>query len=415
MTPRAGSGHTGSTAGSSFQVMFVVLFPVPAPRDFAGFAGSIDGIDPLPQGASRARLDQLHDVQAALLGHEYLESHRITRWPLGRIGLPEDAEGTGPVCADVFLVAHTAGGGLWEAWMSAPDQPLDCARFVSWLRPDQHTSPVAVLREHLADVTRQVLLAQGPDEVFPFTVLRLPGDAAPLEAVVADHGEDLVRILYLDKSRLTFKPKVVEEELARDFCLRDEGISLVAARGALDLRVGESLGADPASQAVLLPRSALPLLVSIELLLVERMVLRMFLGQVAGSDVPRSLPRLLELKAEMLDGLAEYRGTVAESNGFSAEITSYGEQVLGLDALYATLTERLDAPSFDITTRYQQKTNALQFALTVVLGSFQAAAAVAVIAAVAYQHKPLLVLAWAAGAALAAAAAITALLRRRLR
>lgn len=395
--------------------MFVVLFPVPAPRDFAGFGGSIDGIDPLPPDALRARMDQLHDVQAALLGQEYLESRRITRWPLGRIGLPDDAGGTGPTSADVFLVTHTAGGALWEAWMAPPDQPLDPARFVSWLRPDQDTSPVAVLREHIADITRELLSAQGPDEGFPFTALRLPGEAAPVETVVADHAEDLVRILYLDKSRLAFKRTVVDEELARDFCLRDGGISLLATRGALDLRVGESLGADPASGTILAPRSALPLLVSIELLLVERMVLQMFLRQVAGSAVPRSLSYLLELKSEMLDGLAEYRGTVAESNRFSAEVTSYGEAVLGLDVLYATLTERLDALTFDITTRYQQSTNTLQFALTVVLGSFQAASVAAVIASVAYRQGPLLVLAWAAGTALAAAATITTLLRRHLR
>jgi hypothetical protein len=394
--------------------MFVVLFPVPAPRGFAGFGSSIEGIDPLAPDALQARMDQLHDVQAALLGQDYLESRRITRWPLGRIGLPDDAEGTGPISADVFLVTHTAGGALWEAWMAAPDQPLDPARFVSWLRPDQDTSPVALLRERIADLTRKVLSAQGPDEGFPFTVLRLPGEAA-VEAVVADHAEDLVRILYLDRSHLSFKHQVIEDELARDFCLRHGGISLLAARGALDLRVGERLGADPASKTVLAPRSALPLLVSIELLLVERTVLQMFFRQVAESAVPRSLSHLLELKTEMLDGLAEYRGTVAESNRFSAEVTSYGERVLGLDVLYATLTERLDALTFDITMRYQQSTNTLQFALTVVLGSFQAASVAAVIASVAYRQGPLLVLAWAAGTALAAGAAITALLRRHLR
>jgi len=214
-----------------------------------------------------------------------------------------------------------------------------------------------------------------------------------VETVVADHAEDLVRVLYLDKSLLAFKRTVVEEELARDFCLRDGGISLVAARGALDLRVGERLETDSASGTVLVPRSALPLLVAIELLLVERVILQMFLRQVAGSAVPRSLSHLLELKSEMLDGLAEYRGTVAESNRFSAEVTSYGEAVLGLDVLYATLTERLDALTFDITTRYQQSTNTLQFALTVVLGSFQAASVAAVIASVAYRQGPLLVLA----------------------
>ena len=414
MTTWPGAGPAVPMDGAPLQAMCVLLFPVAAPRDFGGFAGGIDGIDPLPAGTARSRMDQLHEVQAALLGREYLESRRITRWPLGRVRLPGDAGGEWPTGADLFLVTHTAGAAVWEAWMALPGQHLDAASFVSWLRPDQTGSPAAVLRDRVGAVTRRVLSASGPDEGFPFTILRQPGEGRSLDAVVADQAEDLVRILYLDKSSLAFKRRVVDEELARDFCLREGGISLLSVRGALDLRVGEELVAGPAGGTVLAPRSALPLLVSIELLLIERAVLRLFHRQLGGDAVPRSLSRLVELKAEVLDGLAEYRGTVAESNRFSAEVTSYGEQVLGLDVLYGTLTERLDALTFDITTRYQQSTNVLQFALTVVLGSFQAASVAAVIAAVAYRQEPVLVLAWAAGTALAAASAITTVLRRRL-
>ncbi len=163
MTPRASDGHAGTVTGLRFQIAFVVLFPVPAPPgSFAGFPRPTDGIEPLPEGAVGARMDHLHDVQAAILGQEYLESRRITRWPLGRARLPEDAEGTGPALTDVFLVTHTADGALWEAWMAPPDQPLDPDRFPSWLRSDQH-SPVAVLREALGRLTRELLSGEGPD------------------------------------------------------------------------------------------------------------------------------------------------------------------------------------------------------------------------------------------------------------
>jgi len=405
--------------GDSIQAMFVLFFPARVPQAFAGFTGHVDGVDALPADHVQARTEQLHDVEVALLGTEYLKSRRITRWPLGRAVLPmheapAQEAGTGPHHADLFLVTHTAGVGVWEAWISLPDEPLDARRFVSWLRSGQGAGPAAVLRERIASATRQFLSDLGTDEAFAFTILRRPGDEPPFDALVAEHADDLIRLLYLDQSDLAFKRRTIEEELDRDFCLRENGISLLSARAALDLRIGEGLVTDPVSGTVLAPRSALPLLISVELLLIERAVLRLFHRRLVGTGVPESLSRLVELKAEVLDGLAEYRGTVAESNRFSYEVTAYGEQVLGLDVLYRTLVERLDALTFEITTGYQQSTNVLQFSLTVVLGSFQASSVAAVIAAVHYVHEPLLVLAWAGGVGLAAASAIAAILRRRL-
>jgi len=144
-------------------------------------------------------------------------------------------------------------------------------------------------------------------------------------------------------------------------------------------------------------------------------VLRLFHGRLSQGGVTTSLPGLLALKAELLDGLEEYRGTVAESNRFSGEVTAYGQQVLGLDTLHQALAVRLDSLTFEITTSYQHTTNVLQFSLTVVIGALQAASLAAVVAATRYAHDLPPVLAWAAGAGLAAAATITVLLWRRLR
>jgi hypothetical protein len=127
------------------------------------------------------------------------------------------------------------------------------------------------------------------------------------------------------------------------------------------------------------------------------------------------MQRLIELKAQVLDGLEEYRGTVAESNRFSGEVTAYGERVLGIDALYRALNERLDGVTFEITTGYQQTTNVLQFSLTVVLGALTASYLAAAIATVHYGHDLLPIVLWAAGAGLATAAAVVILLRSRLR
>lgn len=402
-------------SGAVLQTMFVLLFPARVAQPFTGFGDSPGGTGELPPGDAQARMDQLREVETALLGRQYLDSRRMARWPLGRVRLPTAADGTAPGHADVFLITHTSGAGLWECWIPAPARPLDAARYVTWLWPAADGSPAAVLREYVTGGGGPVPSPAGDREGFAFTILRTGGDRPPLGELVAAQGGDLVRLLYRDRSSLAFKDEVIEEELRRDFCLRDGGISLLSARGALDLRTGEGLAAGPGGSPVLPPRSALPLLITIELLLIEREVLRLFHGRLVHTDVPGSLPSLLDLKTDVLDGLEEYRGTVAESNRFSARVTAYGEQVLGLDSLYRSLTERLDGLTFEITTRYQRATNALQFALTLVLGALEAASVAAVIAAARYGPRLLPMAAWAAGAGLAAAGAITVMLRRRLR
>ena len=394
------------------ETMFVLLFPA---QPFTRFGDDTGGAGEFPPSDVQARLDQLREVETALLGRQYLESRRMTRRPIDRVRLPSATDGAAPDHADVFLITHTSGAGLWECWIPAPAQPIDATLYVTWLWPGLNGSPAAVLREHITSASWSVPSQAGKDEGFAFTILRCPGDQPLLDDLVAEQGGDLVRLLYLDRSSLAFKNAVIEEELRRDFCLRADGISLLSPRGALDLRTGEGLATGPGGAPVLPPRSALPLLITIELLLIEREVLRLFHNRLVHTSVPASLPQLLDLKSDVLDGLEEYRGTVAQSNRFSSQVTAYGEQVLGLDSLYRSLTERLDGLTFEITTRYQRTISALQFSLTLVLGALQAASVAALIAAAHYGPRLLPVVSWAAGVGLTAAAAITVVLRRRLR
>jgi hypothetical protein len=89
------------------------------------------GSKPSRAGDAQARTGQLQEVQAALLGSEYLESHRLARWPLGRVQFAASGyEKQAPGHADVFLVTHTAGAAVWECWLPAPTQPLDAARYI---------------------------------------------------------------------------------------------------------------------------------------------------------------------------------------------------------------------------------------------------------------------------------------------
>jgi hypothetical protein len=395
------------------QTMFVLLFPARVPRSFAGIGEVGEEVDPLPEADVQARMEQFDEAEVALLGVEYRESRRMTRLPFGRVRFPPPEGERGPDHADVFLVTHTTGAALWECWIPAPDRPLDPALYVSWLRSDIDGSPAAMLRERLAAVGQRTASSAETEGGFPFTILRRPIGEPSLDSLVAEQGADLVRLLYLDRSMLAFKSSVVEEELRRDFCLREGGISLLSQRGALDLRTGEGLAISPGG-LVLAPRSALPLLISIELLLIERAVLQLFHARLSQTDAPESLPRLLELKAEVLDGLEEYRGTVAESNRFSGEVTAYGERLLGLDILHRALAERLESVTFEITTRYQQTMNVLQFSLLVVFGALTASSVAAVVAAGRYGQDSLPIVAWAVGTGLVAASAVILLLRRRL-
>lgn len=392
--------------------MFVLLFPARVAPMFAGFERPGSGIEEIPADEAQARIGQLNRVETGLLGRQYLESRRMRRWPLGRIRLVEPAGG-GPDHADTFLVTHTSGAGLWESWIPAPAQPLDAGRYASWLQSDLVGTPAGVLRERLAALDPAVTISGTDDAAFPFTILRYAGDNLRLEQIVAESGASLVRLLYLDRSPLAFKPGTVEEELGRDFCLHEGGLSLWSQRSALDLRVAE--GFETYGTLMLPPRSALPFLVTSELLLIERSVLRIFHERLLRADVPGSLSRLAEVKAQVLDALEEYRGTVAQSNRFSTEVTTYGQRALGMDALYQALTERLEAVTFEITTRYQHTTNVLQFLFTVIFSALEAATLAAVVAAIRYAHDAAAVIAWAVGVGLAAAIALAALLRRRMR
>ncbi len=393
-----------------FETLLVLLFPTVAD------AGLVDGqLEPLEQLAAdqaKARMGQLRDVELAVLGSAYLESRRMERRPMGRIRDLGSGEDGLPEYADVFLVTHIAGVALWEAWLPAPTAPLDASRYIGWLDPESEGGPAAAVRAWIARIDPRVARPAAASDAFACTILRSPGEAPSLDEIVAAHGPDIVRVLYLDRSRLPFKRAVVAAELERDFCLRDRGISLLSRRGAIDLRTGEGMprGAD----GIVLPaRSALPLLVAIELLILERAVLRLFHERISA-DQPTSVRGLLDLKAQVLSGLEEYRGTVATSNRFSDEVTAYGQRVLGIDDLYRALVDKLDGITFEITTRYQQTTNVLEFWLTVLITAVSASSLAASVAAVAFAGQPLAMLVSAVGVGLATAVVVAVLLRGRL-
>ncbi len=397
-------------AGVMIEPTFALLFSTRLRGAFSGFGDLPASIAALPSERSEGYVALLAEFELRLLGKAFLEAERMTRWTCGRIaldGLPGDA----PAYADVFLLAHKSGCALWEVWLPAPAQPLDAARWVRWLDPDAEDGPVARLWRVLGPVNDQIAGEAGsPGAYFPLSILR--SARLPLREIAERHGPDLVQLLFLDSQTRPFKPELVAEELARDYCGREGGMTLLGRRSGLDLHGHEDLTED-APATGMPPRSALPFLITLELLLLERAILQHLYERLARR-MPGSVDELLALKQEVLDALEEYSGAITDATRFSDAVTADGQRLLGLVDLYAAVRDRLDAISFEITTSYQKHITVLQFWLTVVFGAAEIGFIATGIATWYYRTAIGAVLAWTIGAALVAGLVLVLLLRRKV-
>lgn len=389
---------------------FVLLFSIHLKSAFKGFGALPPGIAPLPPEQSGDYVARLAEFETRLLGKTFREAGRLSRAPLGRItldNLPEHA----PAHADVYLLAHKSGVALWEIWLPASNQPFAAARWIGWLDAEAKDSLIARLWRTLDQVNQEITGKPAWSGLyFPITLLRAPQH--PLETIVERHGTDLVHLLFLDHSQRAFKPELVAEELSRDYCMREGGMTLLARRSGLDVHGREDL-VEEAPAAGLPPRSALPFLITLELLLIERAVLA-HLYQRLSRRMPSSVEELLALKQEVLDALEEYFGAITNATRFSDAVTADGERLLGLGDLYDAVMERLETVSFAITTRYQKRMNLLQFWLTIVFGATEIGFIASGIATWYYQAELGAVLAWTVGASIASGLILVMLLRGKV-
>jgi len=164
------------------------------------------------------------------------------------------------------------------------------------------------------------------------------------------NGPDLVRLLFLDRSHRSLKSEVVSAELARDYCARQGGMTLLARRSGIDLRDAEEESAAETSPVGLPPKSALPFLITLELLLLEHAVLQHLYDRLSR-HMPKSVDELITLKQEVTDSLEEYYGAITNATRFSDAVTADGETLLGVEDIYDAVMECLEAVSFAITTR----------------------------------------------------------------
>jgi hypothetical protein len=390
---------------------FMLLFSVELTSEFAGFGLPGPGLVPLPAEQVERYVGQFTNLERRLLGEPFQAARRIARWPLGRIVLAGHGDHS-PPHADVYLLAHKSGLALWEVWLPATEQSFDASRWAAWLDPEADDGLIQQLWRVLTPINQALTgEASWSGTYFPVTLLALPRH--PLETIVQRHGSDLVRLLFLNQAAWAFKDDLVREELARDYCVRKGGMTLFARRSGLDLQAQES----PAGEddvAGLPPHTALPFVITLELLLLERAVLQQLYEQLSRG-MARSVDELLVLKQEMLDALEEYYGAITTATRFSDAVTADGERLLGIVDLYDAVMGRLESVSFEITTRYQQRMMTLQFWLTIVFGATEIGFIAAGIATWYYHTELLAVLAWTVGAALLSGAGLTAVLRGKLR
>jgi len=404
--------HTDSRPPAAVTVdpAFVLLFSVHVVGTFKGFGAPPRGIALLPPQPAADYVARLADFETRLLGKTFRDAGRLARSPLGRIaldGLPDNS----PPHADVYLLAHQSGVALWEVWLPAPSQSFDAARFIEWLDAEAEDGLISRLWSAIGPVNEEITgRPVWSGSYFPLTLLRSPRQ--PLETIVERHGSDLVSLLFLDHSRKAFKPELVVEELGRDYCARAGGMTLLSRRSGLDVHGSEDLDQE-APSADLPPKSALPFLIAIELLLIERAVLE-HLYQRLSRRVPNSVDELLALKQEVLDALEEYSGAITNATRFSDAVTADGELLLGLGDLYDAVMSRLDSVTFAITTRYQKHMTLLQFWLTVVFGATEIGFIASGIATWYYRAGLGSVLAWTMGASLVSGLALVLLLRGKV-
>jgi hypothetical protein len=397
---------------AGFSLLFTVSLDRRVSQAEMEAAAQAAGLLAFSAGQLEAYRSLRSETERHVLGTAFIAAARLIHRPMGRIALaPLAGDPQAPTAADVHLFMHVSGVALWEVWLPGQPQAFDAKRWVSWLdEQDERSLPSRVWRT-IAPLNQTLGGLDSYRQYLPCSVVRLPDQ--PLTTLTGQHAADIVGLLWRDRSTRALKAAVVDAELERDYCAREGGITLLGRRAALDIHDGLDEAAPEALALGLPPRSAVPFLVTLELLLVERAVLLQLYERLSRAT-PSSIEGLLQLKQQVTDGLEEYYGATLAATRFGDAVAEDGEQMLGIIELYDALMDRLEAVSFALTTRYQQRMSEMQFWLTVVFGATEIGFIAASIATWHYRTELGAVLAWTVGAAVLSAGVLVALLRPRM-
>jgi len=379
---------------------FVLLFAMTA--DAAARRATMPaGLQPMSEIASESYRSRMEPLERRLLGNTYRKASRLQRTAVGRLSL----EGrVGDLShADIHLVVHKCGAALWEVSLFGAHQPVDVAKWVALLDFESRDSMARTVWETLAATRPGDAVV--PEIYVPLAVLQFPdGALAPL---VERYARDLVNLLHRETSG-RFKDGFVATELAADLCRDEDGLWLMARNGAVDVTARAKQGEEPQ-----LPVDVLPFLLALEVLCLDRAVLRSFLNRFERRTYG-TVDDLIRLRAEMIDTLEEYYGTLAKTHGYTADSIARGEALFGIDDLFEAVVDRMEALTFEITTRNQRSVNRLGLWLTTSFGAIQTGSVAASVAVWYYTNNVVAVLGWTVGVTFLTALAISSLLRWRL-
>lgn len=382
--------------------VFVLLFAM-TPDAAAERATPFDGLQPISGDASQSQRSRMELLQRHLFGESYSQASRLKRTAVGRLSLPGHA---GELThADIHHVIHNCGAAVWEVSLFGPPQPVDVARWIGWLDLESRDSPARIIWDKLT-ADRQGK-ASIPELYVPMAVLRFRDGT--LGEIVERHGRELVTLLHRNASGARFKSGFVRSELAADLCRDEDGLWLLARNGAIDVNAHSNDAEE--SQ---LPRDTLPLLLTLEVLCLDRSVLRSFLDLFAQRAYG-TVDDLIQLRRKIFDDLEEYYGTLAKTHSYTADAIARGETLFGIDDLFEAVVDRLEALTFEITTRNQQSVNRLGLWLTTSFGAIETGFVAASIGTWYYTTNLYAVLGWTVGVTFATAFAIATFLRWKMK
>jgi hypothetical protein len=387
---------------------FVLLFTFQASKDLNRIITSFqEKTKQLSENEKRKRLGALEEVELRLLGDKFLKAGRINRIAVGRLDFPiaKSAE-TEPTSADIYLVTHKTGAALLEVRINLPEQTFNPDLWIPWLRSDSINSIINQIRSRL-------LFPLDGSSYYCFISVYVAKKS--VEDFLESHQADVIRLLYLDSSPMPFKDDFVVNELERDFCLRKDGASFMSYSVALHIMTRDTrVAAQKSILSDAKEKCSLPFFVTVELLLLEKQVLRTYYDMLAASKLS-SLSDLIGLKEKILNGLEEYYGVITRVNQFSGPLIDHGEKIFGINDIYDSVMDRLDAVTFDITTRYQRNTNVLTFWLTVLFGALESGFLASDVASSFYMNNPFMVILWTFFASAVTAGILSLILYNRIK